>query len=121
MDTTPLPVQFSIAQAADYAHVCTRTIRRWIGAGRLRAERAGKVRIINRIDLECAVADGSRVAVDATRIRGPHVAMSALTFWELGHRLATQEAELAALRRERVALAARLRSIADRNDTAARS
>ena len=121
MDTSPLPVPLSIAQAADYAHVSARTIRRWIASGRLRADRAGQVCMINRIDLECAVEHGSRVAVDAAPIRGPRVAMSAPMFVELGQRLATQAAELAALRLERDTLAERLRSIADHNDTAARS
>ncbi|PKZ64368.1 helix-turn-helix domain-containing protein [Gordonia terrae] len=47
------PAYFTVQEAADRIGVCTKTIRRYIGAGRLKAERVGPRRIrIARHDLD---------------------------------------------------------------------
>lgn len=48
--TTVLPEKPTIAQAADYANVDPKTIRRWIAQGRIKAHRFGP-RLI-RVDRE---------------------------------------------------------------------
>jgi len=48
------------AEAALYARVSSRTIRRWLDDGRLRARRAGRKLLIARADLEALLRDGGR-------------------------------------------------------------
>jgi excisionase family DNA binding protein len=48
------------AEAARYARVSSRTIRRWLDDGRLRARRAGRKLLIARADLEALLRDGGR-------------------------------------------------------------
>jgi excisionase family DNA binding protein len=44
-------------EAARHARVSTRTIRRWLDDGRLRARRAGRKLLIARADLEALLRD----------------------------------------------------------------
>jgi excisionase family DNA binding protein len=121
MDTRPLPVHLTVAQAADYAHVSARTIRRWIAAGRLHARGRGRARFIDRPNLECALGLGPWVAVERSRDSGSDVTMSVSMFVELAERLDAMTAELAAVRRERDQLADQLRDLAPGNGSHALS
>jgi len=47
-------------EAARYARVSSRTIRRWLDDGRLRPRRAGRKLLITRADLETLLRDGGR-------------------------------------------------------------
>lgn len=42
----------STTSAAEYADVSTKTVRRWIDAGRLQPRRAGRKLLIRRVDLD---------------------------------------------------------------------
>lgn len=60
----------SIASAAAYADVTTRTIYNWIADGRLRAYRAGpKLLRIDRADLERVIRPGLRTITELLRAK----------------------------------------------------
>jgi excisionase family DNA binding protein len=48
---------FTIAEVGEILHVSTRSVRRWISAGELRAHRFGGAVRISRTDLEIFVAN----------------------------------------------------------------
>jgi excisionase family DNA binding protein len=50
----------STASAAEYADVSTKTIRRWIEAGRLQPHRAGRKLLVRRADLDRLLDEGGR-------------------------------------------------------------
>lgn len=50
----------STAEAARYAKVSPRSIRRWLDDGRLRARRAGRKLLISRADLDALLCDRGR-------------------------------------------------------------
>jgi excisionase family DNA binding protein len=113
-DTDTSPVHFTVAQAAEHARVSTKTIRRWIASGRLTTGRAGLLHVIDRQDLERAMAtvgpslDSPRVPRLAQTGQSMSLSMSTDLLDRLerqAERVGRLEAELALLRAQ-LALAA---------------
>lgn len=50
----------STTEAAQYARVTSKTIRRWIDTGRLRERRAGRKLLVRRVELDELLRDGGR-------------------------------------------------------------
>jgi len=116
MATDTSPVHLTVAQAAQRAGVSTKTIRRWLGSGRLPSGRAGLAHVIDAAELDRAAdAETWTASRDAVHVlsRAPgHVPSTSMSN-ELLDRLERQaqrigqlEAELAQARAQLLALPA---------------
>jgi excisionase family DNA binding protein len=65
-DRPAVPELLSTAEAAQYARVSPRSIRRWLDQGKLRALRAGRELRIRRVDLDQLMRCGRRRSAGLT-------------------------------------------------------
>lgn len=59
-----MPIYLTTAEAASWLRVCTRTVKRWVAEGKLRAKRIGRKRLLEAADIR-ALMDASAGGEDA--------------------------------------------------------